>query len=45
VIDGLVADQETDAVPVHLTDVLMGDAAGRRRVAQETLAFAMSLGR
>jgi LPPG:FO 2-phospho-L-lactate transferase len=45
VIDGLVADQETDAVPIHLTDVLMADAAGRRRVAQETLGFAMSLGR
>jgi LPPG:FO 2-phospho-L-lactate transferase len=45
VIDGLVADQETDTVPIHLTDVLMADAAGRRRVAQETLGFAMSLGR
>jgi LPPG:FO 2-phospho-L-lactate transferase len=44
-IDGLVADQGTDAVSVHLTDVLMGDPAGRRRVARETLDFAMSLGR
>ncbi|HEY1522940.1 MAG TPA: 2-phospho-L-lactate transferase [Solirubrobacteraceae bacterium] len=45
VIDGLVADQETDVVPVHLTDVLLADAGSRRRVAEETLSFAMSLGR
>ena len=45
VIDGLVADQATDAVPVHLTDVLMSDAESRARVAEETLSFAMSLGR
>lgn len=44
-LDGLVADQETDLVPVHVTDVLMSDAAGRARVAEETLAFALSLGR
>jgi LPPG:FO 2-phospho-L-lactate transferase len=43
VIDGLVADQETDAVPVHVTDVLMGDAVARARVAEETLGFAQSL--
>lgn len=43
VIDGLVADQETDAVPVHVTDVLMGDSAARSRVAAETLRFARSL--
>ena len=45
VIDGLVADQETDAIPVHVTDVLMADAVSRRRVAEETLSFAESLGR
>jgi LPPG:FO 2-phospho-L-lactate transferase len=45
VIDGLVADEETDTVRVHVTDVLMADAASRRRVAEETLSFAMALGR
>lgn len=45
VIDGLVADQQTDAVPVHITDVLMGDAAARARVAEEALSFCASLGR
>jgi LPPG:FO 2-phospho-L-lactate transferase len=43
VIDGLVADQETDAVPVRLTDVLMGDADARRRLAAEALGFAEGL--
>jgi LPPG:FO 2-phospho-L-lactate transferase len=45
VIDGLVADQEAEGIPVHLTDVLMSDAAGRRRVAEEALNFALTLGR
>jgi LPPG:FO 2-phospho-L-lactate transferase len=45
VIDGLVADQATARVPVHLTDVLMPDAAGRRRVAEEALEFALGFGR
>jgi len=39
-IDGLVADEPTAALPVHRTSVLMSDAAQRRRVAAETLAFA-----
>jgi LPPG:FO 2-phospho-L-lactate transferase len=43
VIDGLVADEPTDAIPVHETDVLMGDPDGRRRVAEATLRFALSL--
>ncbi|HWF72148.1 MAG TPA: 2-phospho-L-lactate transferase [Solirubrobacteraceae bacterium] len=43
-IDGLVADERTDGVPVLETDVLMGDSAGRRRVAAETLGFAEALG-
>jgi hypothetical protein len=30
-------------VPVLVTDTLMGDAAARRRVAEETLRFAESL--
>jgi LPPG:FO 2-phospho-L-lactate transferase len=43
VIDGLVADERTDGVPVLETDVLMSDAAGRRRVAEATLGFAEAL--
>jgi LPPG:FO 2-phospho-L-lactate transferase len=43
VIDGLVADERTDGVPVLETDVLMADAAGRRRVAEATLGFAEAL--
>jgi len=43
-IDGLVADERTDAVTVLLTDVLMGDPAARRRLATDTLRFAEGLG-
>jgi LPPG:FO 2-phospho-L-lactate transferase len=43
-LDGLVADERTDAVPVLETDVLMPDADGRRRLAAATLEFALSLG-
>jgi LPPG:FO 2-phospho-L-lactate transferase len=43
VIDGLVADERTDVVPVLETDVLMGDADGRRRVADQALEFALAL--
>jgi LPPG:FO 2-phospho-L-lactate transferase len=43
VIDGLVADERTDRVAVLETDVLMADAAGRRRLAEETLRFAEAL--
>jgi LPPG:FO 2-phospho-L-lactate transferase len=43
VIDGLVADERTDRVPVLETDVLMADAAGRRRVAEAALGFAEAL--
>ena len=42
-IDGLVADEPVDGLPVLQTDTLMPDAAGRRRVAAETLAFAEGL--
>ena len=47
VIDGLVSDEppEVGNVPVHVTDTLMGDGSGRRRVAQATLEFARSLPR
>ncbi|MFL5824592.1 MAG: 2-phospho-L-lactate transferase [Solirubrobacteraceae bacterium] len=44
-VDGLVADEQTDAVPVLLTDVLMDSPSARRRVAEETLTFAQTLGR
>jgi LPPG:FO 2-phospho-L-lactate transferase len=43
VIDGLVADERTDRVPVLQTDVLMADAPGRRRVAEAALGFAEAL--
>jgi len=48
VIDGVVSDEPPEhgdpRVPVHVTDTLMGDEAARRRVAQETLEFARTLG-
>ena len=43
VIDGLVADDRVAGVPVLETDVLMSDAAGRRRLAEETLRFSQAL--
>jgi LPPG:FO 2-phospho-L-lactate transferase len=43
VIDGLVADERTRALPVLETSVLMDDDAARRRVAQQTLQFALGL--
>jgi LPPG:FO 2-phospho-L-lactate transferase len=43
-IDGLVADERTDLLPTLETDVVMSDAAGRRRVASEALEFALALG-
>ncbi len=43
VLDGLVADQHTDDCPTLVTDVLMSDANTRRKVAEETLTFALSL--
>jgi LPPG:FO 2-phospho-L-lactate transferase len=42
-LDGLVADERADSIPTLVTDVEMSDAAGRRRVAHETLAFARGL--
>jgi LPPG:FO 2-phospho-L-lactate transferase len=43
VIDGLVADQRTDRVPVLETDVLMASPEARQRVATEALTFALAL--
>ncbi|MDQ3849784.1 MAG: 2-phospho-L-lactate transferase [Actinomycetota bacterium] len=42
-LDGLVADEDADGLPVLRTDTLMGDAGARRRVAGETLRFAEGL--
>jgi LPPG:FO 2-phospho-L-lactate transferase len=44
VIDGLVADTRGELVPVLETDVLMDTPSARRRVAEETLRFALALG-
>ena len=43
-LDGLVSDTRTDALPTLETDVAMPDAAGRARLAEETLQFALALG-
>jgi LPPG:FO 2-phospho-L-lactate transferase len=43
-LDGLVADERASALPTLETDVEMADAAGRRRVAQAALEFALALG-
>ena len=43
-IHGLVADQRCDRIPVLETDVLMATPEDRRRVAEETLKFALALG-
>ena len=42
-IDGLVSDERASEMPTLETDVEMGDASARRRVARETLAFAGAL--
>jgi LPPG:FO 2-phospho-L-lactate transferase len=42
-LDGLVADQRASDIPTLETDVRLGDPEARRRVADETLAFAAAL--
>ena len=42
-IDGLVSDERANHVPTLETDVEMGDADARQRVAREALAFAAAL--
>lgn len=44
VIDGLLADEPAATVPTRVADVLMTDAATRRAVAAEALAWARELG-
>jgi LPPG:FO 2-phospho-L-lactate transferase len=43
-IGGLVADEPTEGVPTLETNVMMGDAGSRRRLAEATLEFALDLG-
>ena len=43
-LDGLVADQPARSLPVLETDVLMDSADARRRLAEQTLQFALGLG-
>ncbi len=43
VVDGIVADERIAGVPTLVTDVLMDGAAGRERLARETLTFAAGL--
>jgi LPPG:FO 2-phospho-L-lactate transferase len=42
-INGLVADQRSEQIPVLETDVLMATPDARRRVAEQTLNFALAL--
>jgi LPPG:FO 2-phospho-L-lactate transferase len=42
-LDGLVADEPTDSLPVLQTEMLMAGADGRRRLAEQTLTFALGL--
>jgi LPPG:FO 2-phospho-L-lactate transferase len=44
-LDGLVCDDEPEGIPTLRTDLLMDGAAGRRRLASESLTFALGLGR
>ncbi|MGI8428494.1 MAG: 2-phospho-L-lactate transferase [Solirubrobacteraceae bacterium] len=44
VIDGLIADQRTEAIAVLQTDVLMDTAGGRQGLAYQALRFALALG-
>src|SRR5262249_40536714 len=42
-LDGLVADEPCGSLPVLETDVLMDSAGARRRLAEQTLGFALGL--
>jgi LPPG:FO 2-phospho-L-lactate transferase len=43
-IDGIVCDERVDDMPSLVTDVMMEGPEGRRRLAEEALAFAVALG-
>ncbi len=42
-LDGMIADEPVGGLPALLTDVRMDDAAGRVRLARETVSFALAL--
>jgi LPPG:FO 2-phospho-L-lactate transferase len=42
-LDGVVADERVEDLPLHHADLLMDGAEGRRRLARETLEFAATL--
>jgi LPPG:FO 2-phospho-L-lactate transferase len=42
-LDGLIADEPVEGLPVLRTDTRMGDAEGRMRLARESVAFAEGL--
>ena len=44
-IDGLVADEPAEGIRVHVTDTLMEDGPGRRRLAEAALDYCASLTR
>jgi hypothetical protein len=43
-IDGLIADERTEALPTLEIDVALGSPEQRRAVAEQTLLFAQALG-
>jgi hypothetical protein len=45
VIDGLIADEDADGLPVLVTGTLMVDAPSRRRLAEAALGHATNLKR
>jgi LPPG:FO 2-phospho-L-lactate transferase len=45
VVHGVVADEPGEGMPVHLTGTLMDTPEARRRLAEETLQFAGTLGK
>jgi LPPG:FO 2-phospho-L-lactate transferase len=45
VLDGMVADEPLDGLAATITDTMMADAEGRRRVAEAALELAGSLRR
>jgi LPPG:FO 2-phospho-L-lactate transferase len=44
-LDGIVSDERVEQLPALRTDTRLDDPASRRRVAEEALAFAATLGR
>ena len=42
-LDGMLADETVPGLPTLQADTLMADSAGRARVAEQALSFALSL--